>query len=611
VTLLRSTALSLLLLAVGCGSNTSAQGTTTTAPSSEPGQMAPLAAPDLTPDPREELLAQGISAVLESEHLRKLPLDDKLSKQAFDVFLERLDGSKLFLLESHVAQLRAYADKMDDAARSGDLALSRKAVAQLAQRRQVVAKLVAELLSKPFDYDKNEELETDPDKLSFSGSEQLLRDRWRKVLKLQVLERIGRMESLLEAAAKGKKGDDDDDDDAEAVAKALGEIPKTPEGREKKARGDLTTSFDSRFKRQADIDPLEPAERFVNAIAAVYDPHTQYMVPADKANFDIEMSGSLEGIGAALSVKDHFIVVRDIIAGGAAWRQGDLEVGDLIIAVAQRGKKPVDVTDMPIDKVVKMIRGKRGTVVTLTVKKPDGRIDITAITRDVVVVEETYARGAVLDMGNGRDSMGYIYLPGFYGSMRKPRPGTPPKRNATGDVRALLDTFAKRKLKGVVIDLRGNGGGLLEHARAITGLLIKEGPVVQSRASSGDVEVLSDDDPSVAFRGEVVVLVDRFSASASEILAGALQDYRRALIVGTGPTHGKGTVQVLLDLNKLRRTDAGLPLGVLKVTVSSTSWWTATPRNLAAWFPMSCSPIRPRTSSPANATSTTPSRGLS
>jgi carboxyl-terminal processing protease len=582
VTHLRSTALSLLLLAIGCGSNTSAQGTNAVASSSEPVAFAvPINVPELERDPREELLAQGVTAVLQSEHLRKLPLDDALSKRAFDVYLERLDGAKLFLLKSHVTLLSAYAERMDDAARSGDLALSRKAVSLLAQRRLRVAKMVAELLSKPFDYDKDEQLETDPDKLTYSESEKQLRDQWRKVVKLQVLERVGRMETLLKAAAKGDKADDDEEADAGAdAAKALSEIPKTFEGREKKARSELATSFDSRFKRQAVLNPLEPTERFVNAIAAVYDPHTQYMLPADKANFDIEMSGSLEGIGAALSVKDHFIVVRDIIAGGAAWRHGELEVGDLIIAVAQRGKKPVDVTDMPIDNVVKMIRGKRGTVVTLTLKKSDGRIAVISITRDVVVVEETYARGAVLDSsvpsgggavpsgGGGAkgDAVGYIYLPGFYGNTRA-RPGRTSSRHATGDVQALLATFTRRKLKGVVIDLRGNGGGLLEHARAITGLLIEKGPVVQSRSSGGDVEVLSDKDSMVAFGGEVVVMVDRFSASASEILAGALQDYRRALIVGTGPTHGKGTVQVLLDLNKLRRIDAGPPLGVLKLTV--------------------------------------------
>jgi carboxyl-terminal processing protease len=297
----------------------------------------------------------------------------------------------------------------------------------------------------------------------------------------------------------------------------------------------------------------------------VYDPHTLYMAPADKENFDIQMTGSLEGIGAVLSEDDHFIVVREVVPGGASWRQGQLAAGDLILAVAQEGKEPVDVTDMRINEVVKMIRGPKGTVVTLTVKKPDDEVELITITRDVIVIEAAYARGALLKLGSKDDKVGYIYLSRFYGDTRSRRARIT-DRNATDDVRALLDRFSARKVSGIVLDLRGNGGGLLDHARDISGLFIETGPIVQTRFGDGDLQVLADEDAGVSYEGSVVVLVDRFSASASEILAGALQDYKRAVIVGTGPTHGKGTVQVLLDLDRMVR-GSDKPLGVLKLTI--------------------------------------------
>lgn len=530
--------------------------------------------PELAADPREEILAKSVAALLSEDHLMQRPIDDKVAKEAFPKYLEHLDGSKLFLLKAHVAALERDADKMDDQMLEGDLALARKGAALLKARREVVAKLVADLLSKPFDFSKAEELETDPEKRTYAETEEQLRARWQAVLKLQALERVEQLGEIADALTKNKKQPDADD----PTPMKLDEIPPTLEGKEEKARKELAVRYETRFTRWEVLEPLEPAELFLNAVAAVYDPHTQYLAPAEKENFDIQITGTLEGIGAALGEQDHFIIVRELIPGGASWQQGKLEAGDLILAVAQEKGPPVDITDMPIDKVVKMIRGPKGTVVTLTVKKPDGRVETIAITRDVVKIEATYARGAILDLGKKHDPMGYIYLPGFYGDTRAAA-SKAPDRNATDDVRKLLDTFKKKKLGGVIIDLRGNGGGLLGHARDITGLLIETGPVVQAHAADKKVEVLGDVDPAVAFNGQVVVLVDRFSASASEILAGALQDYQRAVIVGTGPTHGKGTVQALVDLDRLRN-GPGDPLGVLKLTIQqyfrvdgeSTQW---------------------------------------
>jgi carboxyl-terminal processing protease len=270
------------------------------------------------------------------------------------------------------------------------------------------------------------------------------------------------------------------------------------------------------------------------------------------------MTGQLEGIGAVLREKDHYIEVSDIVPGGASWRHGGIQSGDLILSVQQEGKDPVDVVDMRIDEVVKMIRGKKGTVVRLRLRKATGTEETVAITRDVVVIEEAYARGAVLQRGNG-PTFGYIHLPSFYGGRNANQ------RTAAGDVGKLLAEMKKRKVAGVLLDIRGNGGGLLGDAVDITGHLIDSGPVVQVQDSRGKRELHSDDKRGVEYDKPVVVLVDRFSASASEILAGALQDYGRAIIVGTGPTHGKGTVQTIADLD--RATGGKIELGVVKITI--------------------------------------------
>lgn len=574
----------LVLSVVGgaCSAPGSAKGTTDATSNPDPMTHGGVMLAELAPDPREPALAQQTAYILTEEHLRRRPIDDEVSKKAFAAYLERLDGGKLFLLKSHVQALEASADKMDDQLHAGNLRLARQGAALFAERRIIVAKVVADLLAQPFDFEADDEIETDPDKLAFCETEEELKSRWEKVLKLQILERIAQMEDTAEAREKKKNEPKNGSGAAEEEKPdptTLEEIPPTLEGKEKKAREKVTQSYAARFTRLESADPLEPAESFLNAVASVYDPHTLYLAPSEKEDFDIEMSGSLEGIGAALAEEGHYIVVREIIPGGASWRQGKLEPADLILAVAQQGQKPQDVTDMPIDKVVRLIRGPKGSVVTLTVKKPDERIEVISITRDVIEIEAAYARGATLSLGAGHEPVGYVYLPSFYGNTRR-QPGATGERNAADDMRALLAQFDKRGTKGVIIDLRGNGGGLLDHARDMTGALIDKGPVVSTRYANGKTEVLTDDDAGVTYRGEVIVLVDRFSASASEILAGALQDYGRALVVGTGPTHGKGTVQVLVDLDRLTQAPMKLPLGVFKLTIqqffrvngASTQW---------------------------------------
>jgi carboxyl-terminal processing protease len=520
---------------------------------------------DLPRDPREGVLASAAGALLGHEHVRAKSIDDSVSREAFHGFIDELDVGKLFLLEGDVQKLARYETDMDDELRAGDLVLGRKATALLAARRKIVADTVARILASPLDFSTKETIETDPKKRAFCKTEEELAARWRGVLKLQVLERTQELEDTLEKKAHPKpdaKPVDPDDAKRDAAAeKALGEIPATFEGRRDKVQKELTTRYATQFTRLGAVDKLEPAQTFINALNGAFDPHTNYLPPAEEAELGIALTGRLEGIGATLREQEHYILVNDLVPGGAAWQQGKLEVGDLIQSVAQEGKEPVDVMDMPINKVVSMIRGPKGTVVVLTVKKPDGSLKTISITRDIVRIEASYARGAVLKTKTNGD-VGYVHLPGFYGGESN-KPG---ERNATDDMRTILNQLTKKGVTSLVFDLRGNGGGLLTHARDISGLFVKEGPVVQTKDGQGAVEVLRDKDPSVAFSGNVVVLVDRFCASAAEIVAGALQDYERAVIVGTSATHGKGTVQAVIDLDRQSKMK-GEPLGLYKVTI--------------------------------------------
>lgn len=537
------------------------------------------------PDPREKVLAEALLHLLQEQHLLRKKIDDEVSRGAFDNYIKELDGGKMFLLNSDVDAMARYRDKIDDQLRSGNLELAHQGARVFVARVAVVNKLVTKLLATPVDLSDEEWIELDPKKVEFASSEEDLQDRWRRRIELEVLERVSQMEAQLnpevatraqrqkhgakasvpEAKAARKKpataeGNNEPSnppgtDDTPTVPVA--QIPPTAEGREAKARTDLAKSYSGRFARMLTPGPLDAAADLVNAVAATIDPHTTYLPPADKANFDIRMSGSLEGIGAVLRERDHYVEVMELVPGGASWRNGGISAGDLILSVAAEGQEPVDVLDMHIDDVVKMIRGPKGTTVRLRLQKPTGLQETVDIIRDVVVIEEAYARGAELTR-KGKPSVGYINLPSFYGGSSTPR-------TASSDIRQLLAQFRAKKVRGIILDIRSNGGGLLGDAVKLTGEFIDQGPVVQVKDGQERGEILDDEDAGDDFDGPMIVLVDRFSASASEILAGALQDYRRAVIVGTGPTHGKGTVQTLVDLDRI--TGGQVELGVLKLTI--------------------------------------------
>ena len=510
----------------------------------------PLAATSPGHDQSRTKLLSYVLRQQVAHHFSGKAIDDDLSRAAFQLYLKQLDYQKRFLLDSEVRQLRAFELKIDDEIESGRMELVPLAEQLMGQAVVRAERLVRELLDKSVDFRKKEELETDPEKLAFCRSETELRERWRKELKYRVLSRYL---VLVEEAGFTNPA----------------EVPKQQQTTlEQQAREKVLKQHADFFTRLRQETLQDQYDRYLNAFARAFDPHTNYMPPQSKEDFDISMRGSLEGIGATLRDDEGIIKVVKVIPGSAADRQGQLQADDVILAVAQENGEAVDISDMRLRDAVALIRGKKGTVVRLTVRRAGHKPFVIPIVRDVVIIEESFVKSTVVDdPGSGR-RYGYIKIPSFYRDFEENR-GKNSGRNSTDDVRAALLTLQREGIDGLVLDLRNNGGGALTDAVGVAGLFIEKGPIVQVRASGGAGKVLEDQDPGIAYRGPMVVLVNQFSASASEIVAGALQDYRRAVIVGSDHTHGKGTVQVIMNLDdtlSLRNMDRYLPLGAMKLT---------------------------------------------
>jgi len=502
---------------------------------------------DTLQDGRARLLSYILKQQLSNNHYQPRPFDAALADDVFTLYLEQLDPQKRFLLQDDVRQLERLKVSLASDFKEGRLTLAEAGHRLLLQRIRQVQPLVLDLLATPFDYSRNEFFETDADKLDFCTDSPALLERWRLALKLQALNRY--LDLVEEAEQQAPL---DDAKRAEFEAEARTKVEKSLVGV---------------FKRLLDETVQDHYNYFLGTVARAFDPHTNYLPPRQKEDFDIHMRGSLEGIGASLREEDGYIKVVSIIPGGAASRQGDLAAEDLILEVAQEGEEPVDVTNMRLREAVSLIRGPKGTKVRLAVRKPDGQHLTISIVRDVVQIEETFVKGTLLPPGAHGEHYGYIKIPTFYRDFSQHGEG----RNSTDDMRKeLQDLSREAPLDGLILDLRNNGGGALTDAVSIAGLFIASGPVVQVRNGDGTIKTLSDTDKEIAYSGPMVVLVNRFSASASEILAGALQDYRRALIVGSDHTHGKGTVQAVVDLDRhlpFRNMQKYLPLGALMVTI--------------------------------------------
>ncbi len=506
------------------------------------------ALPPGAPSPeREKALSRMIANWLANWHFSGKKIDDDFSAKSFAQYTRFLDNSKSFLVQADLAALKGYTYKIDDVLLAGDFSLPRLGRQLLHQRVLQVQDFAREILSRPFDFSLDEQIELDADKREAIQDLAQLRAWWRKWLKYLTLTQYI---NLQKAVAPGKNG----------PAKPDGEF--SPE-LEAKARQTVVKSVERLFGRLLKERSEEMESLFFNSLIAIFDPHSQYFPPRAKEDFDIEMSGTLEGIGALLGEDDGFIKIFEVIPGSPAWIQNVLKIEDIILKVGQGDEEPVDIVGMSVADAARLVRGKKGSQVRLTVRKPDGRILQVALVRNVVELRETYARSAVLTDARLKRSFGYVYLPKFYHDFNRTS-----GRNAADDVEKEIKKLAAAGVDGMILDLRANGGGALEDAVKLSGLFIEKGPVVQVKDRHSAPQVYEDRDEKAAFGGPLVVLVNSLSASASEIVAAALQDYRRAVVVGD-QTFGKGTVQVMLDLDRFISADMGhlRPLGALTLTV--------------------------------------------
>lgn len=506
---------------------------------------------------KENALARFLYRSLEAEHYNPSLVNDQLSKRIYSLYLKSLDPNKRFFLKADIVRMSVYRKKIDDQLKRGTSEFYELTGKIFEQRVREVDTLTQNILQKPFQFSTAENFETDATKIDYPQNSQALKEQWRLYLKYQTLLAYF---DLSNGNGKNKFSN------TQSVDPIL----------EAKARAKVAKSLKLSLERMLKKKNEEQVDYYLNAIANSFDPHTEYMAPQIKDDFDMNLTGRLEGIGASLKEDGEYIKVVEIIPGSPAWRQKVLQADDTILKVAQGNKEPVDVVGMPVTDAVKLIRGRKGTLVKLTVRKPSGRITVIPLVRDVVVLEETYAKSAVIWNQKTQKKYGYIDLPSFY------RDYQTNSRNSADDVRAELQKLTAEKVNGIILDLRNNGGGILDDAVRMSGLFIKEGPIVQIKDGSGKTEVLSDTDSSIVYSGPLVVLVNSLSASASEILAAALQDYGRAVVVGGASTFGKGTVQIVADLDQYLplNLSAIKPAGSLRLTIKkfyrisggSTQW---------------------------------------
>ena len=496
---------------------------------------------------KEKLILKAVLTMMQQVHFKNPPLDDNFSHRLYDTYMDRLDGMKRFLIMEDLDLLDDYQDSLDDQIRNEDLKFFEISYKLINNSIEKTRKWYPELLSQPFDFTIKDSIETDGEKRSYAKDDAELKEFWRSYLKYETLTRLSDKIKEQETATEVPEGG----------KKSIAEL-------EADARKDVLEVFDEWYERMDKVRRSDRFEMYVNSITNVYDPHSDYFNPKEKEDFDINMSGRLEGIGARLQMDGDFTKVVAIIPGGPAWKQKELEVDDKIFKVQQETEtEPVDVTGWLVDEVVTLVRGPKGTKVSLTVRKTDGSVREITILRDEVILDEGFAKSAILELEGEVGNVGYITLPKFYADFENPN-----GRSCAEDVEIEVKKLMQANVKGIILDLRNNSGGSLNDVVQMTGLFIEDGPIVQVKGRDAAPYVLKDKDEKVVYTGPLVVMVNTQSASASEILAAAIQDYGRGVIVGSRSTFGKGTVQRFFDLDKtISGFDEFKPLGDVKITL--------------------------------------------
>lgn len=487
---------------------------------------------------KDKFLIQIISDILKQGHISPQEVNDDFSARVFDDYIQQLDPLKRYFYKSDIKEFEAYRTQIDDQLKSYDLTFFNLTNERYLQRIEESKPIIESILSKPFDYTIDEDYEVNNEDVKFVKNKRELTERWRQQLKFSTIANY---------------------DEAIDTNENLNEN-KSKETLELEARETTQLNMDQLYSNIGDMIRKDWFAIYLNAILAEHDPHTSYFEPELRERFVTEMEGKFEGIGARLQKQLNVISVSEVISGGPAWRQNELQAGDQILKVRQENEEEaVNIVGMRLGDAIKFIKGPKGTKVILTLKKVDGAVEDITITRDEVILEESYAKSASV-VKDGK-TFGVINLPRFYDNFDRDN-----RANCAIDVKKEIERFKEEGAEGLVIDLRNNGGGSLSAVVDLAGLFIKEGPIVQVKTIGQPKQVLSDTDPSLIWDGPLVILVNELSASASEILAGAMQDYKRAIIIGSEQTYGKGTVQNALDLNRIVRNSSYGNMGALHFT---------------------------------------------
>ena len=491
------------------------------------------------PGPNDRQITLAVRSYLEREHFLRRQIDDDIAKRWFTIFLEGLDPWKLHFLQSDIDGFMQKRDSLDDLVKRGDVSFAYEVFNRFLERVDARLPLIEKMVNGPQDFTRQESIIIDREAATWAKGEAEAEDNWRKRIKYDLL--VQKMEKTSPEEAKDK----------------------------------LLRRYKSFAKRMHQMTADELLETYLTALTSSLDPHTSFMSPGTQENFAIAMRLQLDGIGAQLKGEDGYTTIMELTPGGAADRDGRLKKKDRVVGVGQgREGEMVDVVDMNLNEVVKLIRGKRGTIVRLKVIPVGETVPkIYDITRDKIELKDAEARGEIVEDGKKPDGspwrIGVINLPSFYMDMDGARQGQADYKSSTRDCKRLIDEFKQKGIDCIVLDLRNNGGGSLPESISLTGLFIDTGPVVQIKDADKRVQQYDDVDPGVSWDGPLVVLTNKFSASASEIVAGAIQDYRRGLVIGDKATHGKGTVQSLLDLGRqlFQRLPNAPSLGAIKITM--------------------------------------------
>ena len=500
---------------------------------------------DFDTSDKDNLVIQLITYVLDQAHYLDKEINDEFSEKVFNTFLENLDPFKRYFYSSDIEDFSAYKYSIDDAFKNPNLEFFDLVYERYSKRMSESEEIFKEILSQPFDFSKDEVCECDFEVLDYVKAKDELYDRWRKLLKIYVIENY-HDEIKLDLKKQ--------EEDIEFNPRTLAEI-------EKETRDALSVTMNDNYRFiTQEIQRGDWLSVYINSFVSQYDPNTSYLDPESKDRFDVDMSGNYAGIGARLQKKIDKVEITEVISGGPAWRDNILEKGDAILKVRQDDEnEAVSILEMRLSEAVKLIKGDKGTKVHLTIKKVDGSINEVTVKRDIVLLEETYIKSSIVEKGD--NFYGVINIPKFYIDFDNQS-----NRDAAKDLRTEISRLKEEGVKGLVIDLRNNGGGALKTVVDMAGMFIKSGPVVQVKYFDKEKQVLSDRDRSILWTGPLVILVNEGSASASEILAAAMQDYKRAIIIGGNQTWGKGTVQNVFPLNRMVRGNTNGDLGALRYT---------------------------------------------